>query len=87
MSMNEKPIKEEWEEYYNVLEGIRRTGVCNMFGSSPLLKEFCPELSREEANEILCNWIRNYNELNKKYRTYYQCQDIILEQGEVNYVW
>ena len=51
------PIKEEWEEYYKVLEGIRRTGVCNMFGSAPYLKEFCPELSREEANEILCNWM------------------------------
>ena len=61
------PIKPEWEEYYNVLEGIRRTGVCNMWGSSPLLKEFCPELGEELSKEILCNWISNYNELNKKY--------------------
>lgn len=65
---NEKyPIKEEWEAYYNVLEAIRQSGVTNMFGAAPYLKEFCPELSEKEAGEILCNWMNNYNELNKKY--------------------
>lgn len=68
MFNNEKhPIKEEWEAYYNVLEAIRKSGITNMFGAAPYLKEFCPELSRAEANEILCNWMSNYNELNKKY--------------------
>ena len=61
------PIKEEWEEYYKVLEGIRRTGATNMLGAAPYLKEFCPELSHDESKEILCNWIHNYSELNKKY--------------------
>lgn len=65
---NEKyPIKEEWEEYYKVLEGIRRTGVCNMFGAAPYLREFCPELTREESNKILCNWMHNYDALSIKY--------------------
>jgi hypothetical protein len=65
---NEKyPIKEEWEEYYKVLEGIRRTGVCNMWGASTYLKEFCPELSDKQSQEILCNWIHNYDKLNEKY--------------------
>ena len=65
---NEKyPIREDWEEYYKVLEGIRRTGVCNMFSAAPYLKEFCPELSHKESQEILCNWIHNYDALNKKY--------------------
>jgi hypothetical protein len=67
MEDNKYHIKEEWEEYYKVLEGIRRTGVVNMFGAAPYLKEFCPELSEKESKEILCNWIHNYNELNKKY--------------------
>ena len=61
------PIKEEWAEYYKVLEGIRRTGVCNMFGAAPYLREFCPELSRMESNEILCNWMENYDKLNEKF--------------------
>jgi hypothetical protein len=67
MEDNKYPIKEEWEEYYKVLEGIRRTGVVNMFGAVPYLKEFCPELSEKESKEILCNWIHNYNKLNEKY--------------------
>ena len=61
------PIREDWEEYYKTLEAIRRTGVCNMWGAAQLLKEFCLELSGEQSKEILCNWIHNYDELNKKY--------------------
>ena len=60
-------IREEWEEYYKILEAIRKSGVTNMFGAAPYLQEFCPELSREEAREILGNWMRNYDELNKKH--------------------
>ena len=68
MTDNEKyPIKEEWEEYYKVLEGIRRTGVCSMWGARIYLKEFCPELSKEQSQEILCNWIHNYDALSAKY--------------------
>lgn len=67
MSNNENSIKEEWEEYYKVLEGIRRTGVVNMFGAAPYLAEFCPELSKDEARDILCNWMSNYDALNQKY--------------------
>ena len=61
------PVREEWEEYYKVLEGIRRTGVVNMWGASPYLKEFCPELSDKLSQAILVNWIHNYNTLNAKY--------------------
>ena len=60
-------IKKEWEEYYKVLEGIRRTGYCNMWGSSVYLQEFCPELSKEAAKQILLSWISNYNELAIEY--------------------
>ena len=64
---NDNPIREEWEEYYQVLENIRQSGITNMFGAAPYLKEFCPELSHKLAQAILVNWIRNYNELNKKH--------------------
>ena len=67
MNNTNHPIKEEWEEYYMVLEGIRRTGVTNMYGASRYLQEFCPELSKEQAQEILCNWMHNYSELNSRY--------------------
>lgn len=61
------PIREDWEEYYKVLEGIRRTGVCNMWGADIYLRECCPELDNEQAKAILVNWIENYNELNQRY--------------------
>ena len=61
------PLNEEWIEYYKVLEGIRRTGVCNMFGASIYLKEFCPELSEEESKKILSSWMTNYSELNERF--------------------
>jgi hypothetical protein len=65
---NEKyPIKEEWAGYYNALEVIRKSGVTNMFGAAPYLREVFPELSHMESNEILCNWMENYDALSEKY--------------------
>ena len=61
------PIKDEWEDYYQLLETIRQSGITNMYGAAPYLKEFYPELSIKEAQNILVNWMKNYDELNKKY--------------------
>ena len=61
------PIREEWEQYYRVLEAIRESGITNMFGAAPYLKEFCPELSHKESQAVLVNWMRNYKELSEKY--------------------
>ena len=65
--MEENKIRKDWEDYYKTLEAIRRTGVVNMYGAAPYLRECFPKLSKDDANEILGNWIRNYDELNKKY--------------------
>ena len=65
---NEKhPICEEWEEYYKVLEGIRRTGVTNMFGAAPVLRECFPDMSERKSTDILLSWIANYDELNERF--------------------
>jgi hypothetical protein len=64
---NGNPIREEWEEYYQTLESIRESGITNMFGAAPYLKELHPELSHKLAQAILVNWMRNYTELNKRY--------------------
>ena len=67
MEENKNPIREDWEQYYRVLEAIRESGITNMFGAAPYLKEFCPELSHKESQAILVNWMRNYKELNKRF--------------------
>jgi hypothetical protein len=65
MFNNEKyPIKPEWTKYYKALEAIRESGIINMWGAAPLLEDLYPELSMEEAKEILCSWISNYDALN-----------------------
>ena len=56
-------INENWINYYNALEAIRRSGVCNMWGSDSYLRELYPELSKELSGEILINWMDNYDEL------------------------
>lgn len=61
------PIKEEWDRYYKTLELIRKSGITNMWGGDYYLKELCPELTREQAKNILLSWIENYNELSKKF--------------------
>jgi hypothetical protein len=65
---NEKhPICEEWMEYYKTLEGIRRTGVVNMWGAAPYLKACFPDISEQKATTILLSWIENYNKLNERF--------------------
>jgi hypothetical protein len=68
MFNNEKhPICEEWMKYYETLENIRRSGVCNMWGAAPYLKEVYPELSEQKSTNILLSWIANYSELNERF--------------------
>lgn len=68
MENDKYPIKPEWKQYYFTLEGIRRTGVVNMWGAHPYLRDCYPgELTDRQAQEILCNWIHNYDALNAKY--------------------
>ena len=57
-----KEIKEEWTEYYVFLETLRQSGVTNMFGATPYLREEFG-LGRREAINVLSNWMENYQEL------------------------
>lgn len=67
MDEGKYPIREDWEEYYKTLEGIRRTGVVNMWCAAPVLQECYPDLDHTEAKDILLSWIENYSTLAAKY--------------------
>lgn len=54
--------KKENIKYYKMLEEIRRSGVCNMWGASPVFAEMA-NISEEDADAILLEWINNYNEI------------------------
>lgn len=57
-------INKEHINYYKTLEAIRRSGVCNMWGAAPYLADM-GNISEEKAEEILLEWITNYNEIKK----------------------
>lgn len=57
-------IKKEHIGYYKTLEEIRRSGICNMWGAAPYLAEI-ENISEEKAEEVLLEWITNYNEIQK----------------------
>lgn len=67
MANNMHPLCEEWMEYYKTLEGIRRTGVVNMWGAAPYLQACFPDISEKKATDILLSWIANYDELNERF--------------------
>ena len=58
-------INEEWTEYYVFLEVLRQSGVTNMFGATPYLREEFG-LGRRDAIKILSSWMDNYEELIEK---------------------
>ena len=47
-------------EYWIYLENLRRSGVTNMFGAAPYLEQVFG-ISRQEARDILADWMKNYN--------------------------
>ena len=59
-------INPEWKEYYVILEGIRKSGICNMWGASPYFAELAG-ITHSLAKDVLCSWIKNYSELEKLY--------------------
>ena len=60
--MSEKEYNEEWIEYYRWLEDLRQSGITNMYGATPYLKEAFPEVCND-AQRILGSWMKNYNAL------------------------
>ena len=47
-------------KYWIYLEGLRRSGIVNMFGSAPYLAAAF-DISEKEARDIVSDWMQNYN--------------------------
>lgn len=58
--------EEQLEVLCHVLEAIRRSGICNMWGAAEPLR-IGTGISIELSEAVLLYWIRHYDELNKKY--------------------
>lgn len=57
----------QYAEQYQYLEDLRKSGVTNMFGAIPYLRDEYPELTYNEARAILSSWMRNYSELKEQF--------------------
>ena len=62
----ENTINPEWNDYYNTLEAIRKSGITNMWGAAPYLAKL-EDIDEKLATKVLLNWMHNYSELNKKF--------------------
>lgn len=60
------PINPDWKDYYIILEGIRQSGIVNMWGASPVLASVAG-ISQDLAADIHLSWITNYDELKNTY--------------------
>ena len=50
------------EEHLRFLDDLRVTGVTNMFGAAPYLREVFSDLSKEQARKVLVYWMRTFGE-------------------------
>jgi len=60
-------IKPEWNDYYQTLENIRKSGITNMFGAAPYLAAY-EGIDEKLASQVLVNWMKNYDQLNKQFK-------------------
>ena len=65
MNNIEKPktLKEEHLEY---LDDLRESGETNMFGASPYLEKEFPELTRQEAIQVVSYWMKTFSDRHGK---------------------
>ena len=52
-------------EMLEYLDDLRESGVTNMFGARPYLQDEFPELSKQEASQVLLFWMKTFGDRNK----------------------
>ena len=53
------------EHVFEFLNDLRESGVTNMYGASPYIREAF-NINRYEANRLLTKWMETYSERNAK---------------------
>ena len=50
------------ETVFKFLDGVRESGVTNMYGASPYIRKRFPDIHRYEANRLLAKWMETFSE-------------------------
>jgi len=53
-------MDEEKAEYFEYLDGLRESGVTNMFGAALYLERAFPDLEGKKATLILLEWMNQF---------------------------
>lgn len=61
MSEIEAKPQQLTEEHLTYLDGLRESGITNMFGARPYLMEAFPDLKKNEAATILQYWMHTFS--------------------------
>jgi hypothetical protein len=54
------------EDHLYFLDDLRESGVTNMFGASPYLKNEFSELTEKECSKILTYWMKTFSRKERK---------------------
>ena len=57
---------DELEIYLMALDAIQESGVINMFGAAPHLRERYPELTEEGSRQVHKHWMTTYGDRHPK---------------------
>ena len=49
------------ELYFEFLNELRESGTTNMFGAGSYLEDEFPELNRQEAKEVVLEWMESFD--------------------------
>ena len=50
------------EEMFEFLDDLRDSGITNMFGAGPYLREEFPHLDRDTARDVVVLWMKTFSE-------------------------
>lgn len=50
------------EDIFIYLDYLRESGVTNMYGAVPFIRENFPEMSHKEARNLLMEWMKTFSE-------------------------
>lgn len=54
------------DEHLVYLDALRESGITNMYGAVPYLRNAYPKLSREKAVKVLSYWMESFTERHKE---------------------
>ena len=56
------------EDHLLYLDELRESGVTNMFGALPFIRLQFPDLTKQEAKQVLIHWMKTFGERHPRQR-------------------